>query len=161
MLCLFFFIYFYAQTITVYVGVGNDKWAKFEREMIESLIVYHNSNTQSKYSLKFERVLFIDMFKKIEQFNASANVIGLQSISMNDERKKRFDFSVPYMINRPFILKSKKNKNEPDLNDSKTVYGTIKGTIYEPILLTRGLEFNQKIIIKPSVLDVVNELNKG
>jgi hypothetical protein len=152
-----------AQTVIVFIEkkTNEDKFAKFEKDMISSFITFFNLESNSKYKLNFIEMTLNETFIKMQKYTSNDNILAINSLSVTDERKLKFDFSTPYMINRPIILKSKKNKNPKDLENIKSVFGTIKGSIYERILINDLKNKNQKYILTNSMIELIEKLKNG
>lgn len=75
---------------------------------------------EAGYEIKVEHVgwdpIFVELDKKIAD-------IGLSAITINDERKQTYDFSVPYFLstNKILVPKDSDIKSAADLKNNKTV----------------------------------------
>jgi polar amino acid transport system substrate-binding protein len=75
---------------------------------------------EAGYKVKVEHVgwdpIFVELNKKIAD-------IGISSITINDERKQSYDFSVPYFLstNKILVPKDSDIKSAADLKNNKTV----------------------------------------
>ncbi|QIZ06730.1 basic amino acid ABC transporter substrate-binding protein [Priestia megaterium] len=75
---------------------------------------------EAGYKIKVEHVgwdpIFVELDKKIAD-------IGLSAITINDERKQTYDFSVPYFLstNKILVPKDSDIKSAADLKNNKTV----------------------------------------
>lgn len=57
--------------------------------------------------------------------------MGIGFVSITNERKKKLQFSEPYMTSQVIILGNKDNKN---INEDKILYGLTKGTYFKHII---------------------------
>ncbi|MDR7238261.1 basic amino acid ABC transporter substrate-binding protein [Neobacillus drentensis] len=75
---------------------------------------------EAGYKIKVEHVgwdpIFVELDKKIAD-------IGISSITINDERKQSYDFSVPYFLstNKILVPKDSDIKSAADLKNNKTI----------------------------------------
>jgi ABC-type amino acid transport substrate-binding protein len=155
-ICISFLLF--SQSVTVLISPDKDKFTLFEKELAEALIKLYNSNNSASLTVNFLEKTFGDMFPEIDKADASSMIMGIQTISINAERKKKYDFSAPYMTNRFTMTKMKNNPKQKTTMDVDAVIGALKGTIYQQIVIDRKYNTRQKFKIFDSKIDIANAL---
>lgn len=114
-----------------YIDKNTGKISGFESDLIREIANRGNF-----------KVDFIEKSLSLIQFNVKKGEIdmGIGTLSITDERKKDFKFSVPYMEELVVVLANKKNKIE---SKRKEIYGIVSGTSYIENL--KNIEFLEEV----------------
>ena len=120
-----------AQSLDVIFNGNKNNQSKFEFELIKDVIALH----QIKFNRKFKvNYIGLKSFKNVfKRFNTSKadESIAIYSISINKDRKKTYDFTIPYISNQHYLL----SDHFVDLK-SKKIHRVafLTGSIYEKVL---------------------------
>jgi ABC-type amino acid transport substrate-binding protein len=159
-LLFFSFVFIsFAQTITVLTGNEKDKFTNFEKEMCSLFIDTYNKNKKLEFKLQFIPSTFSNILNKLAKPDSNALIFAIYTLSITEDRKEIYDFSTPYMINRPMILKSKLKMTQKDESDTRAVFGVFKNNMYEPILIERVKQTKQvyrSFLAKTKIVDALN-----
>jgi ABC-type amino acid transport substrate-binding protein len=159
LICLFFILVIKSQEISILIGEDSTKFAKFEKEMISLIIAEYNLINKKSLTLKFLSMSFTEKLKLLSKANENSYLIGLQGISITEERQKLVDFSETYMLNKVMFLKSTDSPYLKKLNDTEALFGAVKGTIYEKLLIEYCQRSNQKYKIYTNSTSLVKAIN--
>jgi glutamine transport system substrate-binding protein len=151
----------FSQKITVICGPGDSKFVKFEKEMIEEIIAYHNATTLENLKIDFRPTLFYSMLEQMKKAKATDYIFAIQTISITEERERLFDFSTPYMVNRIVIAKSRVHTTHLQKDNKKAVYGTTKASIYEPLVLDLSKKTGQSYKLFDSNIELAKAIDEG
>jgi len=126
--------------ITVYAQERTNKFRYFERALIEEVVqLYNRAHKDTLYKIEFKDVLYFqDLFTLIDRATQTSefnSVMAINKISITEERKKKYDFSTPYMVNKYVMLKLKERTDITEESIFKTPYRVVltKGSIYDEL----------------------------
>lgn len=115
------------ENITVYINQAENKFNRFEKELIQEIIRLHTIKSSKKYNLEFRKyAVFNKLFELLDKEKNSSSIIGINSISITKERAQKYHFSPPYFVSK-IILLSKKHK-KIDINQNTRISYT-SGTL--------------------------------
>ena len=109
-----FLLLLYPQTITILSENESNKLRGFEQSFIEKVFELYEKKTGEKFTLKLIKVktVFQISLKKLIMLLKHLkrdSILVINKISVTEKRKKKYDFSVPYMTNKYSILTNPKN----------------------------------------------------
>jgi ABC-type amino acid transport substrate-binding protein len=150
----------FSQSIDVLIRENSDKFVEFEKDMVENVFKLHNERTKSNFKLNFIPSKFADIMEKLKN-PSNINMLGMHAISITEDRKKTYDFSMPYMVNRLVISKSRINRPVLKVTDSLAIFGLLRGSIYEELMKIRSKKFKQKYKLYESSPSIYSDLLAG
>lgn len=134
-----------AQTeVTVYTTSREGKVGQFEKELINNIFMMYNAKNASKIKAKFVKTRdFKHSFEVIDK-RKDENIMVINSITISNERKKKYDFSEPYLpVWNSILVKSDSKAGPMDWQKPGAKIGYTPGTQGETLLtrLNRNLKF--------------------
>ena len=161
--CILLTLYslFSQNTITINVRGNNDNFSLFEREIVKEVLklskIYRDYRIEYVFLKKFN-----DAFKNLELKKSDPNyhlTCSMISLSITNDRLKKYDFSSSYMPNKYALLTKDNNQKEYPLNNSISI-GYNKGSIYEKYANDYVSKYNVKAIgMNDLAKDYVNNDN--
>jgi hypothetical protein len=133
-ICILLTLYslFSQNTITINVRNSSDNFSMFERELVKEVIKL--SKEYKEFKIKYVYLeKFSDSFTNLEfskddpNYHLSCSAI---SLSITEDRLKKYDFSSSYMPNKYSLLTKYKDQESYPLNEKMKI-GYNKGSIYE------------------------------
>ena len=117
----------------------------FEKKFLENIFRFYNKSNKLKYKINYvERKGFKELFTQLDQTTNINENLSISSISVTDERKKKYDFSIIYLPSRHAVLSLKNRTIEKDWHSKGYKVGYIEDTIDETII--KLLQTNSNII---------------
>ena len=120
------------EVVTVLSFESSSKLILFELDFLKQVIKLYNTKHAYKLSLKVISVRdYSDIFKKIGSSKETDLICAIRAITITEERKKKYDFSSPYLpIKQVLITNKDKLSSIKNWRDSRyTIYGN-KNTIH-------------------------------
>ena len=125
-------IAFSQKEIQVIFNSENTKLVRFELDLIKDLIAEYGKMKNVKFKIKYKGVkAFKNGFSMLLESKKDATLV-INGISITDERKKIYDFSEPYMINKYSLMSRKDFDFKNDGKIVRVAYQT--GSIYEDMI---------------------------
>lgn len=95
----------FSQNVEVFLNATNSKYSQFERELIESVISIYKQRTRSNWKVNYYQIEnFKDILSLVKQTRENSLRMGINSISITEDRKDSLSFSVPYFNNKYCLL---------------------------------------------------------
>ena len=134
----------YAQTpilIEVIVDTDTTIMDDIERQILTHVIDIKNKKENTHYTYQIKALPFDQIFHYLNYKtigDKKHTVLAISTITVTDERKKQFDFSVPYIPAKSVIFTSAKNKEISSTSwmAPGSVIGVQKKTTHESVLNT-------------------------
>ena len=147
------------KELTVIFNSENTKLARFELALVKDLVMEYSKQNKIKYKMRYKGIKhFKAGFELLPESEKDATMV-INGISITDERKKTYDFSEPYMINK-YSLMSRKDffLKENDERTFKVAYQA--GSIYESMMNKIKKIFPCEGIAYPNTSECVKKLNE-
>jgi hypothetical protein len=148
------------ETIYFHTSGTNSKFSKFEKEFIENSIKLLNKRyNKNKVEIKFVPLpSFSKVFDLVNCSDEKKHIhhFGMNSISVTEERKEKFDFSDTYMHNKHCFLTGKSNK----YNQNSKV-GYLVGSVIEPYINELKQKYTYEFIPYKISISRLNDLKNN
>jgi polar amino acid transport system substrate-binding protein len=137
---------FSQQTLTVYVNKLEGKVEALEKEIVQGVVDIYNKKNKEKLVLKF--VPLASFEQGFEKVASEENCIVINSVTITEERKKLYDFSVPYLpVKNAILIRSNSNIKDPKAWQKKGAkISFTRSTTGEAILLEETKKYALTLI---------------
>jgi hypothetical protein len=155
-LCIHLILSQEERTIKVYHSDTETLIGKIERRLINEVIDLHNKSEEIKFKLIYKEIpTFSQLISLIysKKENEKDKFIAVGQITVNYERKEKYDFSIPYVPTKEVIIAAKKNNN--GLSDNATI-GFLINTIQ-----AKSIQKFSKVRIKKIAFDDYTKMFKA
>ncbi|MCB0280445.1 MAG: transporter substrate-binding domain-containing protein [Calditrichaeota bacterium] len=149
---------FSQQQITVVFNSNNTKLAKFELTYIREILDIYTKEYDKNVKIKYQGIKdFKSNYTTLEAGKKNETLV-INNVTITDERKKQYDFSIPYIYNK-YALLSRKDYFFRD-SDTKKKVGFQTGGMSEQLSKELPGEFPSERIGYSSMSMAVKALDK-
>ena len=151
------------DTIIVYTIPSKFKINAFEKDLFKEIIKLHNYKTEKHYSVRFVDLNdYSDLFTEISKSDKNDLVCAVRSITITDERKKKYEFSHPYLpIKQVLITKKNSTLNKRTWRNKKHTIAAIENTVHYKAAILLSEKYGFKFRATKEILTTYDELLQG
>lgn len=105
-----------ASQVQIYVNHYENVFSNFEKTLIEEIVnLYNKKGGKGELKVKFVKYKrFNSLFEILDETKPDDNIMGINVISITQERQKKYDFSRPYFQNKQVLLSKKHTTYSPN-----------------------------------------------
>ena len=129
-LLIYYVSLFQEKSITVYVR--DTKSSNFNVKLGTTIVNLYNKRNPDKLNVKFKKISsFANSFDLFRKEKGNDSILYINSLTITDERKKEFDFSIGYFPVRAAIITLNDSPlNNNNIFQNKLIFGVIKKTSF-------------------------------
>jgi ABC-type amino acid transport substrate-binding protein len=150
-----------SQTVSIVIPPNDNNLTSFEKKLVIEIFNFINKTNNKNYVLEFKKYEhFSDIFDLLLK---NKNYIAIDKISISEERKKQYEFSLPYIITNSRVIMAKRKKTDLLLEEgykAKYTYGCGRNTVFETELEDAHKLVGFKYRSYENDLDIYNALMK-
>lgn len=136
------------DTINVIIRNESNALSLFERAFIAEIIKKYHAKSQNHYEIKYTKLMYFkDIFKLIDLADNKDRILGINAVNITDERKKKYDFSSPYLPIKKSLISDYYSQIDPEkLNEKEFKIGYLEKSVHEAAAIRLSKHYKLQLV---------------